>query len=129
MAELRTADGRLVARLTVARTFWSRVRGLIGRPALATDEGLLLPGANGVHMLFMRAPIDVAFVGRQEPSGHARVLALRHSLAPWRGVVWWVRGAAAAVELHAGALSAAGIGVGDRLTVDRRSIDPTNPSE
>jgi len=85
----------------------------MGRSQLAPDEGLYLPGTNSIHMFFMRFPIDIVFLGKPAADGALPVLAVRHGLRPWRGVVWWVRGAKGAIELPAGALEAAGMRVGD----------------
>ena len=116
MLELRTEEGRSgTYRLAVAASLWARGRGLMGRRVLAEDEGLYLPGTNSIHMLFMRFPIDCVFVGDEHADGSREVVGIRERLAPWRGVVWWVRGAKAAVELPAGAVNKAGIRVGARV--------------
>ena len=36
----------------------------MGRRALDADAGLWLPESNGIHMMFMRFPIDAVFVGK-----------------------------------------------------------------
>jgi hypothetical protein len=105
--------GRPIWRLRVAANWLGRLRGLIGSRALAPGEGLYLPGTNGVHMLFMRFAIDCLFLGAPRTDGAQRVVALRAHLAPWTGVVWWVRGARGAVEVPAGAIAASGLRVGD----------------
>jgi uncharacterized membrane protein (UPF0127 family) len=110
------ASGELIARrVTNARSFWARFRGLMGRPALAPDEGLFLSGSSSIHMLFMRFPIDCLFVGKEQDDGSRRVVAVRQGLPPWRGVVWWVRGADGVVELPAGTLERARIELGRRV--------------
>ena len=85
----------------------------MGRRAIAKGEGLYLPGTNSIHMLFMRFPIDCIFLGARAPDGAQQVLAVHERLAPWRGVVWWVRGARGAVEVAAGSTAASGISRGD----------------
>jgi uncharacterized membrane protein (UPF0127 family) len=104
-------------RLRVARSWLARLRGLIGHPGLAPGEGLYLPGTNGVHMFFMRFPIDVVFVGPAGNDDARPVLALKSNLAPWTGIVWWVRGASGAIEVPAGSLAASGLRVGDHVTL------------
>ena len=42
--------------------------GLMGRPSLAPGAGLWLPDSNGIHMMFMRFPIDAVFVGQPDPA-------------------------------------------------------------
>jgi uncharacterized membrane protein (UPF0127 family) len=110
---LRADDDRLICpRVAVARSFVGRLRGLMGRAALAPDEGLYLPGTNSIHMLFMRFPIDCVFLGNETDGGARPVVAMRRRLPPWRGVVWYVPKAKGAVEMPAGALDEAGLEVG-----------------
>ena len=52
-SELETADG-----------LWGKFLGLMGRPTLPDGACLWLPESNGIHMMFMRFPIDAVFVGR-----------------------------------------------------------------
>ena len=103
-------------RLEVASSWLSRLRGLIGRRGLGPGEGLYLPGTNSIHMLFMRFAIDVVFVGAPRTDGSRQVVAVRERLAPWTGVVWWVRGARGVVELPAGSLAASGLKLGDYVS-------------
>jgi len=104
----------VVARLSVARSFWGRFRGLMLRASLGPDEGLYLP-VNSIHMLFMRFPIDALFLDAPDQDGVQRVVAMRPDLRPWAGLVMPVRGAAGVVELPAGAIERGGLAVGDRL--------------
>ena len=117
--ELQRADGFGPRwRIEVARSFAARGRGLMGRSSLASDEGLFLPGTNSIHMLFMRFPIDCVFVGAPRTDGSREVVGVREHMAPWRGVVWWVRGAKGAVELPAGSVATAGIRRGDVVRLE-----------
>lgn len=84
-------------------------------PPLGDGEGLWLPAANGIHMLFMRFAIDAVFVGPETGDGTRRVVAVRHRLPPWRGVAWWVRGARGVLELPAGTAERTGTREGDRV--------------
>jgi uncharacterized membrane protein (UPF0127 family) len=104
----------LVPRIAMARSFWGRFRGLMGRAGLAHDEGLYL-ATNSIHMLFMRFPIDALFIGRPDADGNRRVVAVRPRLRPWAGLVLPVRGAQGVVELPAGTLERIGLSVGDEL--------------
>ena len=47
-------------------SFWAKFMGLMLRSRLPRGHGLWLPGENGIHMLFMRFPIDVVFVAPPE---------------------------------------------------------------
>jgi hypothetical protein len=104
-SELETADG-----------LWGKFLGLMGRPALPEGACLWLPESNGIHMMFMRFPIDAVFVGRPDGDDGARpVLSVHEHLAAWRGLVPLVRGAHGVLELPAGTIAATGTTVGDRL--------------
>lgn len=82
-------------RLALARTMSSRLRGLLGQPSLASDEGLCLMPCAAVHTFGMRYAIDVVFL---DDGGHVEKCVMH--LAPSRVAVCW--GATYAVELAAG---------------------------
>ena len=111
----RAADGAPLWSVEVARSWFARLRGLIGRSSLPDGEGLYFPGTNSIHMLFMRFPIDCVFLSNADASGGQQVVAVKPNLRPWTGVVWWVRGARAALELPAGSAEQVGVRVGDSL--------------
>jgi hypothetical protein len=111
---------QLAERLEDGGSFWAKFMGLMGRASLPAGEGLWLPGENGIHMLFMRFPIDVVFVSRPSAgsSGPRRVLSVQRALPPWRGVVWRVGGANGVLELPVGTIEASGTAVGDEVAID-----------
>jgi uncharacterized membrane protein (UPF0127 family) len=111
---------QLAERLENGASFWAKFMGLMGRASLPVGDGLWLPGENGIHMLFMRFPIDVVFVSESSDasSGRRKVLSVRRSLPPWRGVVWRVGGAKGVLELPAGTIEASGTTVGDEIAID-----------
>ena len=112
VARIEAGDGRAVCeRCELADSFWTRFRGLMGRRELAAGSGMLFRPGGSVHMFFMRFPLDVVFVDRDW-----RVVGVRHELRPWR--VAGARGAAAALELPAGAAAAATIEEGDVLALE-----------
>ncbi len=104
-----------------ADSLWAKFRGLMGRRSLPQDAGLWLPGSNGIHMLFMRFAIDCVFVGKPSPAdGTREVVAVRHAVAPWRGVVWYVRGAHGTLELPTGTIERTRTVRGDRILLEGR---------
>lgn len=120
LVALNTSRGtQLAERLEVGSSFWAKFMGLMGRAALPAGEGLWLPGENGIHMLFMRFPIDVLFVAPPPGGGDGprRVVALRRAVPPWRGVVWWVGGAKGVLELPVGTIDRSGTVVGDAISI------------
>jgi uncharacterized membrane protein (UPF0127 family) len=110
-------DGELLAHVALATNFRTRLLGLMGqRPA--PDTGLLFPGTNSIHMLFMRTPIDVLFLDRAGPDGWQRVRAARIGLRPWVGLALSL-GASDTLELAPGSRAGREIAVGDELRVER----------
>ncbi len=115
-----TRSTMLADRLESADSLWAKLMGLMGRESLPAGAGLWLPGSNGIHMMFMRFPIDCVFVGGLNSDGERPVVAVRHALRPWAGVVWYVRGAHGVLELPVGVLDTSGTAVGDRIRLDPR---------
>ena len=123
-----TRGGTLADPLESADSLWARFLGLMGRPSLAAGAGLWLPGGNGIHMMFMRFPIDCVFVGRPSPDDEAReVVAIRRALPPWRGIVWYVRGAHGTLELPIGTIDRTGTTVGDRIQLETAVTGSASP--
>jgi uncharacterized membrane protein (UPF0127 family) len=108
-----TRDTVLASRLEVASSLWAKFMGLMGRASLADGDGLWLPASNGIHMFFMRFPIDAVFLGRAGADGQRVVVAVVATLAPWRGIVPFVRKADGVIELPVGTIAATGTSVGD----------------
>jgi hypothetical protein len=106
-------------RLEEATSLWARFKGLMGRPSLDDGEGLWLTG-NGIHMMFMRFPIDAVFLGRPDPArGDAHpVLSVHPGLRAWIGLVPLVRGAQGVLELPVGTIQASGTAVGDLVALE-----------
>jgi uncharacterized membrane protein (UPF0127 family) len=93
------------------------MRGLLGRSALRSGEGLLIRPASSIHTFFMRFAIDVVFIDRA-----GIVVKIVAALRPWRLAA--SRGARCALELGAGEAEARGIRIGDqlRLSKDGRGV-------
>jgi uncharacterized protein len=109
----------LAGRLEVAASLWGKFKGLMGRSTLEPDAGLWLPDSNGIHMMFMRFPIDAVFVDRPDASrdGARAVVSIHRDLRTWTGLVPLVRGAHGVLELPAGTIDRTGTVVGDLLVL------------
>jgi uncharacterized protein len=96
----------------IARSFWTRGIGLMGRRGLPEGGGLVIDPCGSIQTWFMTFPIDVAFVARD-----GRVVRLAHAVPPWRlGPI--ARGARSVIELPAGTLERTGTVVDDRLILE-----------
>jgi len=72
-------DASLGDHVRVAERWWFRLRGMIGHPEPARGEGLLIRPCEGVHMHWMRYPLDIVFL---DDAG--LIIALYQGLRPWR---------------------------------------------
>ena len=106
-ADIESADG-----------LWAKFMGLMGRSSLPDGAGLWLPDSNGIHMMFMRFPIDAVFLGHPDGAGERPVVSVHERLPAWRGLVPLVRGAHGVLELPIGTVAASGTAVGDRIALD-----------
>jgi hypothetical protein len=107
----------LAPRLETAGSFWGKFMGLMGRASLPADEGLWLPGGNGIHMMFMRFPIDAVFVTRADAGGVRRVRSVHRGVKAWIGIIPLITGAHGVLELPVGTIDATGTQVGDRVEI------------
>ena len=84
---LRTDGSQQALVLEQAHRLWPRLKGLLGRQALAPAQGLWLSPCNSVHCLFMRFSIDVLYLDRAQ-----RIIAIRSHLKPWQLSLHWPEG-------------------------------------
>lgn len=72
----------LFERCKVARSFFSRFLGLMGKKNLPENEAVVFPKCRSIHTFFMRMPIDVVYVSRE-----GKVVRVLSELKPWRMLV------------------------------------------
>lgn len=93
----------------MARSFFSRFKGLLGTATLEPGEGLYLDPCSSIHMFGMKYAIDALFIDK-----NGLVVGLVHSIKP--GALSKVYGKArGCLELPAGTLNAGGTALGDRI--------------
>ncbi len=88
----------LLPAVEVADSFWTRFRGLQLRSALPMEQGLFLAPCSSLHTCFMRFPIDVIMLDKDN-----RVLAHRRNIKPWK-IVFCVKRTASVLETRVDAL-------------------------
>lgn len=98
-------------RCVVARRPWTRLKGLLGRRELSSEEGLLIRPTTAIHTWFMRFPIDAVFLDK-----NMTVLDVVPALGRWR--MAGRRGARSVLELRAGECERRGVRPGDRLAAE-----------
>ena len=112
---LANDDGTVVCEhCLLAETWFTRLRGLLGRKGLAEGEGLLLRPASSIHTAFMRFTIDAVFIDREN-----RIVKVASEPRPWRMAA--CRGSRAVLELSAGEAARRGMRPGVSLTQVWRS--------
>jgi uncharacterized membrane protein (UPF0127 family) len=103
----------LAANLVLANTALKRLRGLLGRRALAADEALWLRPASGVHTIGMQFAIDVVFLDRK-----LRIVKLIENLRPFRLPLPSLQ-ADSVMELPAHSITRHQLRIGDELRVEK----------
>lgn len=89
----------LAERVEAARTFFTRLKGLMFRDALPAGEALLLAPCPQIHTCFMRFAIDVVFLAED-----GTVLYVIENMKPWR-ISPIVRHCVQTLEMPGGTLS------------------------
>src|SRR3990167_5746275 len=69
----------LAEKAKLADNFFQRLIGLMGKANLPAGGALILKPCTSIHTIFMRFPIDAAFVNRQN-----RIIKIYPCLKPWR---------------------------------------------
>lgn len=96
--------------LQTADTFYARFRGLMGRPSIPENAGLMIKPCNSIHCFFMKFPIDVLFLDKED-----RVVHISKSMKPG-SISPVVKGAKYVIEANATKLSGS-IQNGDRIMI------------
>jgi uncharacterized membrane protein (UPF0127 family) len=100
----------------VADTYFTRLRGLLGRKKLNDNHGLLLERCASVHTFGMRYPLDLVFLDKE-----GKVLKCQASVKPFRTAS--ALGAYYTLELNQGVISKQGISESDRFYWQTETVD------
>ena len=103
----------LAERADVARSFWSRLMGLMGRRELPNGGGLVIQPNGSIHTFWMRFPIDVVFVDRANV-----VVGLQEAMPPNRPYAG-ARRAHKTLELPVGVIKHSGTVRGDQIMLEQ----------
>lgn len=101
----------LAERAEIAGTFWSRLKGLLGKKGLESKVGLILKPCSSIHTFFMRFPIDAVFVDSKN-----RIIKTYHALPAWR-LSAILFNSAFCIELPAGTLLASHTEAGEYIQI------------
>jgi len=95
----------------IAASFWTRLKGLIGKKGLNKEEGLLITPCNIIHTWGMNFSIDVLFLS----VSNEVVYILEH--IPPNKVSPYIKKAAFVIELPAGRIAECRCKVGDTIEI------------
>lgn len=121
---IRKKNGPTIAtKVKIADTPVKQVMGLMFRPRLEEGEAMLFsfkrPRRIGIHMLFMRAPIDAIFLDEEK-----RIVELKE-MKPWRDMIS-VEEVMFVVETAPGTIKQAGIEKGNELEIAENESKPSS---
>ena len=72
-------NDKLVAdELIVAESFYDRFKGFMFAKSVRKGEGMLFRGCNWIHSFFMKFPIDVLYLDRNN-----KIIDITQGLDPW----------------------------------------------
>lgn len=78
-------------------SIFERMRGLLGRAPLLSDQALLITSCSSIHTFFMQYPIDLAFI-----NNNWQIKKLIHALKPFR--LAWSPGSSMVLEMPGGSI-------------------------
>jgi uncharacterized membrane protein (UPF0127 family) len=109
----RTRTTYLATDLLIARTHWSRFRGLMATDAshFPRGVGLWISPSHGIHTFAMRFPIDAVYLDRDRI-----VIHIEEDLKPWRMAAVRIE-AASVLEVPAGTVRESLTELGDRVDI------------
>lgn len=109
----RTRTAYLATELLVARTHWSRFRGLMAASSASfrPGQGLWIVPCHGVHTFAMRFPIDALYLDQEKI-----VIHMEDGLQPWRVAAIRVR-ASSVLELPSGTIQQTQTALGDQVDI------------
>lgn len=109
----RTRTTYLATELLIARTHWSRFRGLMATDAarFRRGQGLWITPCHGIHTFAMRFPIDVVYLDPERIVVH-----IEEELKPWRLAAIRVL-ATSVLELPVGTVRDTQTALGDQVDI------------
>jgi uncharacterized membrane protein (UPF0127 family) len=109
----RTRTTYLATELLIARTHWTRFRGLMATDAarFRRGQGLWIVPCHGVHTFAMRFPIDAIYLDQER-----LVIHIEEELKPWRMAAIRVR-ATSVLELPTGTVRESQTALGDQVDI------------
>ena len=106
-----TKNKILAEDVILSTSFLKRLTGLLGYKSLEKNQAMILQPANSVHTFFMRFPIDVLFVDRNNI-----VIKTVSNMVPFRATAIYFK-SLVVIELPSGMISTTQTAEGDYLQI------------
>ncbi|MCX7708217.1 MAG: DUF192 domain-containing protein [Clostridia bacterium] len=106
-----TRNRCIASKCSLADTFVKRFIGLMGKSELPDNYGLMISPCNSIHMFFMRFPLDIIFIDKEN-----KVVHQVENILPWK-VSRIVPQARSAIELPVGTIRITETTLGDQLSI------------
>ena len=111
---LNTSKNTVIAQNGVtADTFLSRMTGLLNKKSLPKGEALVITRCKSIHMFFMRFPIDVIFVDKND-----HVVGLVQRIKPFQMSPVFFK-SQYAIEVSEGVIEQTGTSVDDKIEIKK----------
>ena len=106
-----TKNQILAEEVFLSASFLKRLKGLLGYSSIGKNQAMILHPANAVHTFFMRFPIDVLFVDKNNI-----VLKAVSNMRPFRATGIYLK-SLFVIELHSGIINSTQTAEGDYLQI------------
>lgn len=106
-----TRNTTLANKGNIANTFLTRLVGLLGKSKMEKGEGLLIQPCSSVHTFFMRFPIDIVYIDKNN-----KVTKIVKNLKPFRASFGTIN-TNAVIELPVGIIDETNTSKGDVIVI------------
>lgn len=101
----------VINNVKVADTFIGRLNGLMFKKSIERDFALVISPCNSIHMFFMKFPLDVLFVDKNN-----KIVGVNKEIKPWRMSKLYPN-ASYVVEMSSGIIKEYEICIGDTIKI------------
>ena len=107
----KTKNTVIASNAAIAKSSFARMKGLLGREGLSSNEALVILQCPCIHMFFMRFGIDVIFVDKYD-----KVVGLVEKIQPFQFSPFFYS-ASYAIEVSEGTIHSTQTAVGDEIKI------------
>ena len=113
---LKRNEKAILSKVNLADSFFPRLKGLMFKKKMPLDSALLLSPSNQIHTFFMKFPIDVIYLSKDN-----EIIKIEPSVMPGK-VLKTVKGSRSVLELCSGIAQELSLEIGQVLTFEADDI-------